>query len=442
MNTYNFDIDFTNGKIYGPSFLLVVNDHNSTTFNFTFDQKGRYVFKLLYPDDTIYVQDIVDSKIVLTKGVLNQEGTYKFEVCLYGDDNRLTTARIKEFPVRHELVETDEPVQADDRLPILDNLIEETNKVVKDAEEGKFDGATFIPNVSEDGDLSWANDQGKDNPATVNIKGPAGEPGAVKMQVVDTLPQVGRTDTIYLVKKEHPSEQNLYEEYVYTENSGWEHIGDTSVDLTDYYTKEETDEKLDGKQDDLPIYYFHTDSNLRQYTQSDDDKRKLAEIINDAYSKSRQCFDLYTTFWTGSTPQGNKMYKNALFTDPYHANTPLLSQPKYYTLSTMLYSENRPTASNSTVIGSSMLALVLSWSDNICTVTKITPFYNASTSVPNTTDVLTKKNTAAFTPTNDYNPSTKLYTDKTHYENMTGYDATKTQILKNINGTLTWVDEA
>ena len=50
-------------------------------------------------------------------------------------------------------------------------------------------------------------------------------------------------------------------------------------------------------------------------------------------------------------------------------------------------------------------------------------------------------NTTAYTPTNNYNPATKLYTDKTHYENMTGYDATKTQVLKNINGTLTWVDE-
>lgn len=57
------------------------------------------------------------------------------------------------------------------------------------------------------------------------------------------------------------------------------------------------------------------------------------------------------------------------------------------------------------------------------------------------TNVLFKSNTLAYTPSGDYNPSTKLYTDKTHYENMTGYDATKTQVLKNINGTLTWVDE-
>lgn len=55
--------------------------------------------------------------------------------------------------------------------------------------------------------------------------------------------------------------------------------------------------------------------------------------------------------------------------------------------------------------------------------------------------VLTLNNTSSYTPTANYNPSTKLYTDKTHYENMTGYDATKTQVLKNVQGVLTWVDE-
>lgn len=80
--------------------------------------------------------------------------------------------------------------------------------------------------------------------------GPQGAPGAVKMQVVDTLPETGETDTIYLVKKDNPGEQNLYDEYVYTD-TGWEHIGDTSVDLSDYYTKEESNEKLLTKQDKL-----------------------------------------------------------------------------------------------------------------------------------------------------------------------------------------------
>lgn len=39
------------------------------------------------------------------------------------------------------------------------------------------DGTTFTPTVSENGDLYWSNDDGKPNPATVNIKGPKGDKG-------------------------------------------------------------------------------------------------------------------------------------------------------------------------------------------------------------------------------------------------------------------------
>ena len=42
---------------------------------------------------------------------------------------------------------------------------------------GGRDGVTFTPSVSEDGDLSWTNDGGLANPATVNIKGPKGDQG-------------------------------------------------------------------------------------------------------------------------------------------------------------------------------------------------------------------------------------------------------------------------
>ena len=81
-------------------------------------------------------------------------------------------------------------------------------------------------------------------------KGDQGEPGATKMQIVDVLPTIGRSDTIYLVKKEVPSTDNSYDEYIYT-GTAWEHIGDTTVDLIDYYNKHQVDEKLDGKQNIL-----------------------------------------------------------------------------------------------------------------------------------------------------------------------------------------------
>lgn len=461
MNTYNFDVNFATGRIYGPDLLLVVNDHNSTTFKFTFNQEGRYVFKLLYPDNTIYVQDIINRELVLTKGVLNQEGNYKFEISLYGDDNRLTTARIKEFPVRLELVKTDEPVQADDRLPILDNLIEETNKVVEAAKNGDFDGATFTPSVSEDGDLSWTNDKGKENPPTVNIKGTKGDPGAVKMQVVDTLPDVGDTDTIYLVKKNNPGEQNLYDEYVYTETSGWEHIGDTSVDLTDYYTKEETNDKLNNKQDTLtpgdnitiennvisasggniPTYVYlgytvptgiiSDEKFLSEISQSitncltsgasakaridlQSGTLSTGDTISVAYTCSRTITTTHTSFTYYSD---NQWIQNYIDTDDLH----------HYIMRIL------------TVSGT--------WSNNVFNATRIlSDFYKSSETLSMVSssyikaNVLTKTNTTAYTPTSNYHPATKKYVDDL-LKSYTGYDETKTQVLKNVNGTLTWQNE-
>lgn len=39
-------------------------------------------------------------------------------------------------------------------------------------------GAHYTPSVTADGDLSWSNNGGLDNPATVNIRGPQGAQGA------------------------------------------------------------------------------------------------------------------------------------------------------------------------------------------------------------------------------------------------------------------------
>lgn len=50
---------------------------------------------------------------------------------------------------------------------------------------------------------------------------------------------------------------------------------------------------------------------------------------------------------------------------------------------------------------------------------------------------LSADNTEAYTPTKDYHPATKKYVDD-KLTTITGYDATKTQTLKNINGVLTW----
>lgn len=53
------------------------------------------------------------------------------------------------------------------------------NNGILQGEKGDIgeNGATFIPNVTGDGDLTWTNDKGLPNPEAVNIKGERGETG-------------------------------------------------------------------------------------------------------------------------------------------------------------------------------------------------------------------------------------------------------------------------
>jgi hypothetical protein len=79
---------------------------------------------------------------------------------------------------------------------------------------------------------------------------PRGEAGAIKMQIVDTLPTTGEEETIYLVPLETPDTQsNNYAEYIWINNQ-WELLGKigVQVDLTDYYTKGEVNVLLNAKQ--------------------------------------------------------------------------------------------------------------------------------------------------------------------------------------------------
>lgn len=51
--------------------------------------------------------------------------------------------------------------------------------------EGGENGATFTPYVDSSGNLSWSNDKGLANPATVNIKGPKGDDGYTPVRGTD-----------------------------------------------------------------------------------------------------------------------------------------------------------------------------------------------------------------------------------------------------------------
>lgn len=398
-------------------------------------------------------------------------------------------------------------------------------------------------------------------------QGPQGEPGAVKMQVVDTLPETGETDTIYLVKKDNPGEQNLYDEYVYTD-TGWEHIGDTSVDLSDYQEKltagdninidnnvisatfqkeitELTDETVVLKNLDVGIYritesvlrikvgnsnyntagywnclmlvdyyrsaikrgYIFSQGTIWCFTDEDygyvgktikdimttrdsqtitathtynilprstvvsiqdneftnkkyvdttvatkqdiltysmylptetnvTDTEKLqvaSDLINNLYtSGSNNSFilhNLYTDLYTGDSYDSNMLMNGA------YAITNTKGTFKFMSIN------NSATNNTEVSIRGHILYIFGTWSDDVFTANRMLLYKLGDLSLSNlNSSFLNRKNTTSYTPIGDYNPATKKYVDDlpTTYA---GYDATKTQVLKNINGTLTWVDE-
>ena len=72
---------------------------------------------------------------------------------------------------------------------------------------------------------------------------------SLNLEVVAVLPDHDiSTTTIYLVPKDVPGTDDVYDEYIYISNS-WEKIGSTSADLSNYYTKAQTDTLIASKVD-------------------------------------------------------------------------------------------------------------------------------------------------------------------------------------------------
>ena len=69
-------------------------------------------------------------------------------------------------------------------------------------------------------------------------------------EVVEGLPETGVKGTIYLVPATDALQPDSYDEYIYVEREegdNWELIGNTRVDMDNYYTKTEADGKFAGK---------------------------------------------------------------------------------------------------------------------------------------------------------------------------------------------------
>ena len=79
----------------------------------------------------------------------------------------------------------------------------------------------------------------------------------ISYSVVEELPEEGEVGVIYLIAKEGTA-PDVYDEFIYV-NEGFEKIGNTEVDLTDYYTKTETGTAISNA---IPESYLDTEVKL------------------------------------------------------------------------------------------------------------------------------------------------------------------------------------
>lgn len=72
------------------------------------------------------------------------------------------------------------------------------------------------------------------------------------VEIVTELPTTGDAHTIYFIESSSSQTGNIYDEWMYI-NNNWEQVGSTAVDLSNYYTKSQTDTLLANKPDIVEI---------------------------------------------------------------------------------------------------------------------------------------------------------------------------------------------
>ena len=144
-------------------------------------RKDRYVACYKATDITV---DAADSNIMhfnwtISRNVTEVKGELKFLVCIKKGDEDGNEVNHWNSELNTEMYISEglevEPSIFDPYPDIIAQWEDEVQRVkdilLEARDSGELDGATFTPSVDADGNLSWTNDKGRTNPATVNIKG-------------------------------------------------------------------------------------------------------------------------------------------------------------------------------------------------------------------------------------------------------------------------------
>ena len=175
----------------------------------------------------------------------------------------------------------------------------------------------------------------------------------------------------------------------------------------DYYTKEETDNKLDNKQDKINRFYVVDCKNTLGDSFDEimniydtDILNQLTNIMNECYTNGYKSIAI---LFSG---------KNSFIAYARHGSDFSTQRYNYY-LYGYLNLEDTSDIDNTTRIYTRIVRTEINgtWNNNVFTTSGLFLEFGSSFIVPDTSQVLTKTNTKSYTPTNDYNPATKKYVD-------------------------------
>jgi len=250
-------------------------------FEFADEITNDYVKEAYFTlNGTSYKEIIVNNQCNIPYEVLTQQGQVEIGVVAYLVENEEEIKRYNPSPVFIATWVGSLKDEAENSEPITPSEMEQYEQALQDGLSEVNEKLTEIDNLDIDaekvGTITTVTITKKDGTEkSVEIldgekgeKGDKGDAGAIKMIIVQELPATGQEDTIYLVPLEEPeSQENRYAEYVYI-NNAWELLGKIGiqVDLTDYYTKEETNTLLSGKQNALTFDNTPTQSSTNPVT--------------------------------------------------------------------------------------------------------------------------------------------------------------------------------
>ena len=248
----------------------------------------------------------------------------------------------------------------------------------------------------------------------------------IQMEVVTELPATGENNIIYLIARIKEETSNIYDEYIYVNNT-WEKIGSTDVDLTNYALKSEIPIKNSQLQNDSGFIteYIETDptvpSHVKTITESDirNWNNQFSGDYNDLTNKPIiPSGEMTKEFSISPYMEYNISNINS---GTYRIKTPSNNQYGYLTLSNggkfSVYNNDFLIVSkNSDGIFCWMLIDVygkvfIGKKDNYVSLSMHQG--GVSGEILTASKALSKTNTTEYTPTSDYNPSTKKYTDDT-----------------------------